>query len=325
MHEKSPETPTIVTITDRHDAHLPFVERHLEMDMVVIDPTSISEDTELSYSFIDNELSVSYKGETLNNVVGVWYRKPRPLTEEITPVGEIYKEYSLDALKRHTEVLRTQFDDAIWVSDYYNIMRASSKTLQYQTASRLGFNVPDTLLTSNATAAQQFVDKYPATVVKTLSSHYPTTEDGKAQRMFLTQKTNPTMNYSGLEVAPAIFQEAIDVGAELRVTVVGDKVFPAVISDTTNDTSVRDWRIAHFNGGLQIDAFDELPQDIADACVAHSKHLGLNFSAIDLIIDKKGKVWFLENNPNGQWGFVEEATGQPIGQAMADLLSSRDA
>jgi len=322
MYEKSPETPTVVTITDRQDAHVPFVERHLEMDLVVIDPTTISEGTELSYSFSDNQLVVSYQGETLNNVAGVWYRKPRPLTEEMTPVGEIYKEYSLDALKRHTEVLRTQFDDAVWVSDYYNIMRASSKTLQYQTAARLGFKIPDTLLTSNATAAQQFVAEYSATVVKTLSNHYPKDESG-AQRMFLTQRTNSSMSYSGLEVAPAIFQEAIDVGAELRVTVVGDKVFPAVISDTTNDTSVRDWRIAHFNGGLQIDAFDELPQDIAEACIAHSKLLGLNFSAIDLIIDKKGEIWFLENNPNGQWGFVEEATGQPIGQAMADLLSSR--
>lgn len=89
MREKYSENEsTIVTITDRNDAHLAFVERHLEQDMVVIDPTSISEGEELSYSFIDNHLSVSYQGRNLDNVTGVWYRKPRLITEEMTPVAE---------------------------------------------------------------------------------------------------------------------------------------------------------------------------------------------------------------------------------------------
>jgi hypothetical protein len=49
----------------------------------------------------------------------------------------------------------------------------------------------------------------------------------------------------------------------------------------------------------------------------------LEFGAIDLVLDKKGEIWFLENNANGQWAFVEEATGQPIGKAMADLLQGK--
>lgn len=28
----------------------------------------------------------------------------------------------------------------------------------------------------------------------------------------------------------------------------------------------------------------------------------------------------LEINPNGQWAFIEEATGQPIGKAIAGFL-----
>jgi hypothetical protein len=38
------------------------------------------------------------------------------------------------------------------------------------------------------------------------------------------------------------------------------------------------------------------------------------------VLDKKGEIWFLEINPNGQWAFVEEVTGQPMGKALADLL-----
>lgn len=57
-------------------------------------------------------------------------------------------------------------------------------------------------------------------------------------------------------------------------------------------------------------------------CVALVSTLGLLFSAIDLAVDKDGKVWFLEVNPNGQWGFVEENTGLAISKAFAKLFSS---
>ncbi|WP_272473525.1 hypothetical protein [Baekduia alba] len=38
------------------------------------------------------------------------------------------------------------------------------------------------------------------------------------------------------------------------------------------------------------------------------------------MIDQGGKFWFLELNPNGQWGFIELEAGPPIGAAIAELL-----
>lgn len=64
----------------------------------------------------------------------------------------------------------------------------------------------------------------------------------------------------------------------------------------------------------------KLPLDVAQQCVKLTKDLGLNFGAIDLVQAKDGSVWFLENNANGQWGFIELATKQPIGRAVADFL-----
>src|SRR4029453_19406378 len=46
----------------------------------------------------------------------------------------------------------------------------------------------------------------------------------------------------------------------------------------------------------------------------------LRFGAIDLIETPEGEHVFLENNPNGQWYWVEMMTGQPMARAMADLL-----
>ena len=87
-------------------------------------------------------------------------------------------------------------------------------------------------------------------------------------------------------------------------------------------SSIRDWRAGNFKKSTRIEALDDFPKELTQLCVAHVKALGLNFGALDFVVDKHGEFWFLENNPNGQWAFIEVATGQPIGKAIADLLTT---
>jgi hypothetical protein len=42
-----------------------------------------------------------------------------------------------------------------------------------------------------------------------------------------------------------------------------------------------------------------------------------------MILTPDGHYVFLEINPNGQWLWVQEATGLPIAESMANLLISR--
>jgi glutathione synthase/RimK-type ligase-like ATP-grasp enzyme len=48
--------------------------------------------------------------------------------------------------------------------------------------------------------------------------------------------------------------------------------------------------------------------------------LGQCFGAIDLVLHPERGYVFLEINPNGQWGWIEEFTGLPISAAFAELL-----
>lgn len=166
--------------------------------------------------------------------------------------------------------------------------------------------------------------EHPSVVLKPISTVSPKNENGESLAMFTRLIDPNTISLTGLDKTPAIFQQAItDIGAELRVTVVGDKTFAAVVDGSdTNDPTVRDWRVGYYTGNFKAEAFDELPPDLAERCVALTKRLGLQYGAIDLIIDKQGKEWFLEINPNGQWAFVEDQTSQPIGRAIADLLET---
>lgn len=319
----------IIALTCESDEHLPYVERHLESGLIVINPENIIHGDGLSYEFVDGEVRITYRDETLDNIKSVWYHKPARATLDTLIkhdilVDEANAEYKLDAINRHYDMIRAQYGDALWVSNYYNVIRASQKPLQYAEAARLGFNVPDTIFTSDAEAARRFMFDHSSVVLKPISTVSPTNDEGESLKMFTRIIDPGTLSLEGLEQTPSIFQEAItDIGAELRVTVVGDKVFPAVVDGSdANDPTIRDWRVGYYTGNFKAEAFDELPPDIAEACVVLTKRLGLQYGAIDLIIDKQGKIWFLEINPNGQWLFIENQTGQPIGQAIADLLET---
>lgn len=50
--------------------------------------------------------------------------------------------------------------------------------------------------------------------------------------------------------------------------------------------------------------------------------LGLCYGAIDMVLTPDGRYVFLEINPNGQYLWIEFATGLPISDAICDLLIS---
>ena len=115
--------------------------------------------------------------------------------------------------------------------------------------------------------------------------------------------------------APVIFQHYID-GVDLRVTVVGEQVFAAEI-DARGTAYPFDMRMVI--GEAQVRPV-ELPRSVQDALLALQRRLGLDYGAIDLRRTDAGEFFFLEVNPAGQWLFVEQRTGLPIGKAMSDLL-----
>jgi glutathione synthase/RimK-type ligase-like ATP-grasp enzyme len=65
-----------------------------------------------------------------------------------------------------------------------------------------------------------------------------------------------------------------------------------------------------------------LPPDLEQRCVQLVDRLGLCFGAIDLALTPDGRYVFFEVNPNGQYLWIELATGLPISDAICDLLTS---
>lgn len=315
----------ILILSDPNDAHIPFVTKHLKHTFTTIDAGSLLDGKGLSYAINHGDPVIDYDGIDLSTIKSVWYRKPRNLRRDLTlPVEEHYQEYSRSALRAHLEQLCSLLDHAFWLSDYYALLRANNKMLQLKMAKMHGFTVPQTLLTSSAARAKKFVDEMGVAVTKGISGQWPQRTTENTQEIFFTRliKSAPISNYEGLHLAPALFQQAITPAFDVRVTVVGRRVFATRINLTkTCHPEVLDWRIGHMQGmgDLQFQPY-ELSYELENQCIGLVKGLGLAFGALDFVCDKKGKLWFLEINPNGQWAFIEEKTRQPIGKEIARLL-----
>ena len=61
-----------------------------------------------------------------------------------------------------------------------------------------------------------------------------------------------------------------------------------------------------------------LPDDVARRCLEFVHSYGLTYGALDLIVDLEGEYVFLENNPGGQFLFVEDRVPE---LAMTDALA----
>jgi glutathione synthase/RimK-type ligase-like ATP-grasp enzyme len=107
------------------------------------------------------------------------------------------------------------------------------------------------------------------------------------------------------------------------VTVVGTRVFAAAIDSQASRLTRHDWR--HYDNERARYSPFELPAPIRAACRRLLRALGLTFGAIDLVVTPEGEYVFIEINPNGQWGWVEDLTRMQIGQAIADFLIGKAA
>ena len=308
----------ILILSTERDAHIAFVTKHLRDDEYLrIDPVDILNGNTIDYRMSDGNLAFLYNGQPLD-VKSIWFRRPRPLEKSMLSVGKKYADYSLSALDRHLEMITEAFPSAFWVSDVTAIRRAEKKLAQLTLAVKIGFNVPETIFASSAEQAEAFVLKHGRCIVKSQARTFPT------DRLAFTKivSVDDKLDYSNLYLDPFTFQQYVEPAYEVRVTVMGNQVFAAKVGALESDginSPHRDWRVGFWNKSFTAEK-TTLPAPLKKQCLQLVEDLKLAYGAIDLIVDKKGKAWFLEINPNGQWAFIEEKTREPMGKTLAHML-----
>jgi len=314
----------ILAITTDPDPHVEMVKAQLpnNLDIVTFNPQDFPFQEEITYEWKNDKLSINTKLFNNEEIVSVWYRKPTLLAPDQLPVSVEYTNITYSAYKQSIQWLYSTMSNKLWVSDYWAIRRASSKPYQMEIANRLGMKVPDTLITTSKENAQEFLSAHQDIVVKPLNIGF-ITQRGVTKASYATRidTGNHELDFSGLCVSPTIFQKT-KVGLDVRVTVIGTDVYACLINKADTIHSQTDWRVGFYHDALQFIEDKSFPKELSNMCVQMVKHLGLQFGAIDFIFDEgDGHYWFLEINPNGQWGFIETSTQLPLSKSFANLLT----
>jgi glutathione synthase/RimK-type ligase-like ATP-grasp enzyme len=200
------------------------------------------------------------------------------------------------------------------------IRLAEAKQLQLELARAVGLTLPRTLVTNDPAAVRAFYDECRGRVVTKMMASFAVHRDGQENVVF----TNPLAPgdleaLEGLRLCPMTFQEHVEKARELRVTLVGERVFAAAIDSNALERSKNDWRR---EGLALIDRWQPcaLPAEVERKLLALMDALGLNYGAADLIETPAGEHVFLELNPAGEFFWLERENGLPISEALADVL-----
>jgi glutathione synthase/RimK-type ligase-like ATP-grasp enzyme len=206
-----------------------------------------------------------------------------------------------------------------WINHPLKTFEAENRLNQLLIAKNLGFNIPETSITNIAESAQDFLENNSnQTVVKVLHHHEITSK--QVSHRFLTSDVDESMvsKFDQLKFAPIIFQEKIPKREELRITIIGNKIFPVKLTTSKDKKEYSDLHKIHEADleFLQV----EIDKKLKRMCLKMNNLLGLEVSSLDFIVDINGEIYFLEVNPIGDWNWLEKHLKLSITETVTKLI-----
>ena len=202
--------------------------------------------------------------------------------------------------------------EAIWKAEFKPYQLEVAAALGIATPKTLISNVPDSIREFFALCGQQMIAK------PVRSGHM--IKGGIDHAVYTTKIVARDLEFlEDAAVSPTIFQEFLPKRFDVRVTVVGKKIFAAAIDSQSDPDASVDWRrtsdpqLPHHR--------IELPLSVQNQVLALMEALNLEYGALDLVLTPDGRFVFLEINPNGQWLWLDDMLSLGITTAMADWLS----
>ncbi|MGH3914279.1 MAG: ATP-grasp domain-containing protein, partial [Pseudonocardiaceae bacterium] len=194
---------------------------------------------------------------------------------------------------------------------------AATKPWQLTKAAGCGLSVPITRITNTALAAREFVAVAGGEVVCKMFANR-VIEDGCSKVGHTHLLTAADLaDLRGLDTTAHQLQRFVDKRYDLRVVMVGERLFPVTIHPISAAARV-DFRSDY--RALRHAAAD-VPPTVENGIRSLMAELGLVFGCLDFVVDQSGEHHYLEVNPTGQFGWLESTVGVPITDALAELLA----
>jgi len=251
----------------------------------------------------------------LETISSVWWRRPGEFS---IPTDWPDEARAFAASEGRVGVLGVLGSlPARWINHPARDSAANYKPVQLAVAARAGLEVPRTTITSDLKQVLAFIGDEEM-IYKGLSGGVLTPD--------LRHRYIPTtlLRAADLDEAVAgtahLIQERVPKAFEVRLTVIGDRMFPVAIH-AGSEAGKLDWRTDY--ASLTYERL-EVPVDVEQGVRLLMDELGLFYGALDFAVTPDGRWVFFEVNPNGQWHWLAVKAGIPMVEAMADALQRKD-
>lgn len=252
-----------------------------------------------------------------DDIKGVWHRK----AWKISVPEELDEQYKSIFLNEYTSLrynLITVLEEIPWINPFENERKIDrNKMLQLKIAQRNHLSVPKTVFSNDGEQIQSFFKQYcSGKAIAKLHNVTAKTMNGESLVSTMIIEERSLEHLTDIAYCPMIFQPYIEKEYELRIMYVDGEFFTGKI----NNSEHADWRLS------QDDYFwlaYELPEDIKARLTSLMQEMGLYMGAIDMIKGKDGEYYFLEVNPQGEWGMLQKELNFPIAERIADNLINR--
>jgi ATP-GRASP peptide maturase of grasp-with-spasm system len=216
-----------------------------------------------------------------------------------------------------------QFKDKEWLSSPAEISVSKLKVLGV--AKALGFNIPETLVTSSKARLLDFLVEG-RVICKPLTNvaHVYSDLDGVSYKMLTKEiKKDFLEDYSNEIISTSqMFQRMIDKDIEIRAFYLDEKIYSMAIfsqDDATTSVDFRNYNSKHPNRNVPY----RLPDSVHNMIVKLFSKLKLSTGSVDLIKNTKGEYYFLEVNPVGQFLMVSDPCNYFLDKKVANYLISK--
>ena len=204
----------------------------------------------------------------------------------------------------------------LWVNHPAATQSASDGLLQIRVAAQVGLEVPRTVMTNDPIQLRALGSQSNGNVVARAVGHYRL----RGHQAYACGEPSVPEDWRSAgdeRMAPRIYQARIQKRLLLRVFVAGPRVFTSRIP-TEGLREPPEPRQSVFA------AAHRLTPEVERRCRLLLRRLGLLFAAVDLALTLDGRHIFLNLDPAPFWRRIEDRTGQPISDALADLLMPHD-
>jgi hypothetical protein len=206
-----------------------------------------------------------------------------------------------------------------WMSHPAAVWQAEFKPFQLAAAAAVGLRIPRTVITNDPLVIRKAFCELQEMVVKPARTGY-IVHKGQEFAIFTSRVLEQHLQeLDSARWSPAIYQALIPKRFDLRITIIGRKIFAAAIDSQSAPPAALDWR--HTNNPQLPHRPFTLPESITSRLLRLMDSLRLAFGAIDMIQTPDGEYVFLEVNPSGQWLWLDDILQLGISDAVAGWLA----